>query len=562
MKNLRWQLVIVGVALVAIAILLLTQKIPVGEEGPSPGVGGIYSEGLIGQIGRLNPLLDTYNQADRDVNRLIFSGLISFDARGNPQPDLAEAWGVSVSGEVYNITLQPDAVWHDGEPVTTADVAFTIELMRDPEMPIPEDLRSLWDAIEVVVFDERSMQFQLPEPFSPFLDYLAFGVVPKHLLENQSAEEIINADFNLEPVGSGPFRFEQMVTEDDVIQGVVLHAFDDYYLDRAFIDQVVFRYYGSQEDALEAYREGSIFGISRVNGDVLQEALGEPSLNVYTGRLPQLTLIVFNLDNSAVPFFQEVGVRRALMAGLNRERIIGRLLGGQAVMADGPIMPGTWAYYDQQERIAFDPVEAERSLKAEGYVIPSEGGTTRVKDGVSLSFDLVHPDTEMHTAIAETVQADWAELGVKVNLVAVDYVTLQNEYLDPRNFEAALVDLNLTGLPDPDPYPFWHQAEATGGQNYSRWNDRRASEYLERARVSALQETRVRLYRNFQVHFSREMPALPLFYLVYNYAVDAQVQGVQMGPIFDPSDRFLHIIQWALVLRGPVEEVEAPTETP
>ncbi|MCH7479900.1 MAG: peptide ABC transporter substrate-binding protein [Chloroflexi bacterium] len=561
MRNLRWQLVIVGVALVAIAILLVTQR-TVDSEGPAATVGGVYSEGLIGQFGRLNPLLDTYNQPDRDINRLIFSRLINFDTRGNPLPDLAEAWGVSVSGEVYNITLRAGALWHDGEPVTTADVTFTIDLMRDAAMPIPADIRALWDAVEVIVFDDRNMQFRLPEPFSPFLDYLSFGIVPEHILAGQSAEEIINSEFNLAPVGSGPYQFDQLLAENDLIQGVVLRAFDNYYFDRAFITQVAFRFYPTQEDALEAYRQGEIFGIGRVSGDVLQDALGEPSLNIFSGRLPQLTLILFNLDNPSVSFFQEVAVRRALLQGLNREKIIGRLLNGQGVVADGPILPGTWAYYDEQERIDYNQVEAERNLKSEGYIIPSEGGNTRVKDTILLSFDLVHPDTELHTRIAEMIKADWAELGVSVNLVAVDYVTLQKDYLDPREYEAALIDLNLTGLPDPDPYPFWHQAEATGGQNYSRWDDRRASEYLERARVSVLRATRERLYRNFQVHFSRELPALPLFYLVYNYAVDAQVQGVQMGPIFDPSDRFLYITHWALVLRGPIADTTASTETP
>ncbi|MEK6256962.1 MAG: peptide ABC transporter substrate-binding protein [Chloroflexota bacterium] len=564
MKNLRWQLIIAGIAIAAIALLLLSQRNPDGVVGTTASFGGIYAEGLVGRIGRLNPLLDTYNQVDRDVNRLLYSSLITFDARGNPQPDLAEAWGVSVNGEVYNVSLRADAKWHDGNPVTTADVVFTVDLMRDPEMPIPDDLRALWEEIEVIVFDELNMQFRLPEAFSPFLDYLSFGIVPQHLLIGLSAVEIINDDFNLEPVGSGPYKFEQLIVEDDVITGLVLQTNDEYYLAPPFIEQVVFRYFSSQEAALDAYQQGEILGINQVEGLVLEEALAEPGLNVYSGRLPQLTLILFNLDNSEVSFFQDVEVRQALLEGLNRQKIIAQFLGGQGIMADGPIMPGTWAYYEDTPRVNFNPVEAENKLKAAGYIIPAEGGATRVKENQILSFELVHPDTVLHTAIATAIKENWAELGVAVSLVAVDYVTLQEEYLDSRNYEAALVDLNLTGLPDPDPYPFWHQAEATGGQNYSRWDDRRASEYLERARVSVTIETRQRLYRNFQVHFSREIPAIPLYYLVYSYAVDAQVQGVQMGPIFDPSDRFMYINQWALLLRGPVEaeEVVAPTATP
>jgi peptide/nickel transport system substrate-binding protein len=140
----------------------------------------------------------------------------------------------------------------------------------------------------------------------------------------------------------------------------------------------------------------------------------------------------------------------------------------------------------------------------------------------------------------------------------VDYDTLINTRLAERDYQAALVELNLANSPDPDPYPFWHQSGVTGGQNYSKWNDRRASEYLEQARVSVVQSTRARLYRNFQTHFHRELPALPLFYPVYNYAVSAQVQGLSLGPVFSSSDRFTNVHQWFLVARSAAPEEATP----
>jgi peptide/nickel transport system substrate-binding protein len=116
------------------------------------------------------------------------------------------------------------------------------------------------------------------------------------------------------------------------------------------------------------------------------------------------------------------------------------------------------------------------------------------------------------------------------------------------------VDLNLARYPDPDPYPFWHQTQITGGQNYSKWDDRQASEYLEQARVVVDLAERTRLYRNFQVRFNQELPALPLFYPVYNYAVDKEVQGVRMGPLFDSSDRLTTLPSWFLIARRTVVE--------
>ena len=186
----------------------------------------------------------------------------------------------------------------------------------------------------------------------------------------------------------------------------------------------------------------------------------------------------------------------------------------------------------------------------------------RAKDGQSLSFTMLHPDDELHTRLAETMQASWEQIGVQVSLQPVPYDRMVFDYLGPRSYQAALVDLNLARTPDPDPYPFWHQAEATGGQNYTQWDNRAASEYLEQARVTADYTLRTRLYRNFQVVFSKELPTLPLFAPVYSYGVDSQVQGVQVAPLYDPSERLATFASWYLLTRRALEQTQAPTASP
>lgn len=565
MNKLRWQFLLVGLALVAIAILLLAQQPLLQAFTAQPERGGIYIEGLVGNIGRLNPLLDGANSADQDIDRLLFNGLVRFDARGNPQPDLAEDWGVSLDGLLYNFALREGLTWHDGEPLTTADVAFTIELLKNPSLPIGEDVRTLWQTVEVIVLDDLHIQFRLPSAYAPFMDYLAFGLLPQHLLGEMDAATLMNAPYNLEPVGSGPYRFGELLNEDNQVTGVVLNAWDGYYAGRPFIDQVVFHYYETPEAAYQAYQEGDLLGISYIDPELLPTVLSDPILNVYSTRLPSLSLVLLNLDNAEKPFFQETQVRQALMYGINRQWIVDEFLGGQAMVADGPILPGSWAYNESQPHIPFDTDIAISILKQAGYTIPAEGGQVRSKEGISLEFELVHPDDVLHTQIAGNIRDTWAQIGVQVTLVAVPYEQLITDYLEPRAYEAALVDLNFTHQPDPDPYPFWHQAEATGGQNYSKWNDRRASEYLEQARaypgISTNQIQRARLYRNFQAHFAREMPALLLYFPIYNYAISSQVRGVAVGPLFQSSDRFATINEWFLVARGQAEELD-PTAQP
>jgi peptide/nickel transport system substrate-binding protein len=560
MKKLRWQILVVIITLVLVGILLLSQQ-PASQITTiltQPTSGGVYTEALIGSMSRLNPILDRNNAADRDVNRLLFSGLIRFDSRGMPLPDLAEAWGTSQDGTIYNFSIRPNAVWHDGQPVTSDDVIFTIELIKNNISFYPADVKALWDEVEIRRLDEKTMQFRLPEPFVPFLDYLTFGVLPQHLLGGIPADQIANAEFNLSPVGSGPYQFDHLLVEDGLITGVVLTIFENYHGQEPYIPQMVFRYYPSALAALDAYQQGEVMGISQITSDILDSALLEENLSLYTSRRPEMSLIFFNLDNGEKPFFQEYPVREALLTGLNRQRMINDLLRGQAIPADGPILPGSWAYYNGVEHIDYDSDAALSILKREGYVIPAEGGEVRAKDGQFLAFTLLHPNDTLHTALAEYVQRDWAKLGVQVSLVAMPYEQLIHENLANRQYEAALVDLNLSYTPDPDPYPFWHQAEATGGQNYAQWDNRAASEYLERARVTADINERARLYRNFQVIFADELPALPLYFPTYTFAVDAQVNSVQAAPLYDTSDRFNSIADWHLLTRRAIDLTPAP----
>ncbi len=560
MKKFRWQLLIIFLAGIVVGILLLGEQPEGGQNVTTePVQGGFYTEALVGSLQRLNPLFDFDNPADRDIDRLIYSRLIAFDERGNPSADLASAWGISRDGTVYNFDLKPDVKWHDGEPLTADDVLFTVDLLRNGGSYVPADLQEFWAGIEVVKLSSTALQFKLPEPFAPFLDYLSFGILPSHLLNGKSIDEIKDMDFNIQPVGSGPYQFDRLIVENGQITGLVLKTFADYYGKEPFIEQLIFRYYPDSAAALQAYQTGQVQGISQISSDALAAALAEPNLAVYTGRQPELAMVMLNLNNAEVSFFQDANLRRALYTGINRQYIVDKIFNGQAILADGPIFPGTWAYYDATPRIDLDVDMAKILLDEAGFPVNPDNTAERVSsDGIALKFTLLYPDTPQHQLVAEAIAQDWTALGVTVTLEAVPYDVLVMERLTNREYQAALVDLNLARYPDPDPYPFWDSVLATSGQNYSQWDHKIASEYLEEARIAVDAGERARLYRNFQVIFTDELPSLPLYYPVYNYGVDRQVQGVRMGPLLDTSDRFATILDWFLVARVPTATPSVP----
>lgn len=561
MKKLRLQIIIILLTGLIVGVLLISQKPGTSVTVSKPKAGGEYTEAMVGSIQRLNPLMDRYNQVDHDIDRLLFNGLIKFDSRGVPQGDLAQSWGITKDGLTYNFALRTDVTWHDGQPFTADDVLFTIDMIRDPASIMPSDLVAFWKEIEVKKLDDHNIQFVLPEAFSPFLDYLSFGILPKHLLGNSTFDQIVSSSFNLQPVGTGPYKLDHLVVSNSQITGAVLTVNPQYFGQKPYIQKINFQFYSDASAAMQAYQQGEVMGISQVTTDILETALNDSKLSMYTGRLPELSLIFLNLNNNDVDFFQNADVRNALLVGLNRQWIIDKVLKGQAMIANSPIFPGTWAYYDSGT-IGYDPDTAAKMLTDAGYTFTGADASVRVKDNKEMTFTLLYPDDEQHQQIAEAIQKNWKEIGVGVEIEAVSYDDLLDNRLVKHDFQAALVELNFTRTPDPDPYPFWDSAQITGGQNYSQWDNKSASETIEEARVSLEFNERVRLYHNFQVIFRKELPALPLYYPVYNYAVDSQVQGVSLGPLFDPSDRFSNIVNWYLITQRSSENGASATETP
>lgn len=567
MRSLRWWqigLALLGVVVVA-ALLLRPRPEETITTVPVEG-GGTYTEALIGAPRLLNPLFAALNPVDRDLSRLIFSGLTRLDGRGRPTPDLAN-WFLSSDQRTYTFILKPTAAWHDGQPLTAADVAYTIDLMRDPASPVAEDMRALWSTVSVAVTGTQTVALTLPEPFAPFLDYTSFGVLPRHILGDTPPAGLAQAPFNLQPVGSGPFQFQRWrVGNDNVVSGIDLAAFPNYIGGQPAMGGVSFRFYPDGEAAFAAYQSGEVQGLSRISDSLLPEAIQEDDLNLYTAYLPQTTMVFFNLRDEALPFFREKRVRQALLLGFNRDRVVADVLGGQASVANSPILPGTWAHASDLAPAPYDPARAAKLLDDAGWLLPADAvaGTRtyiRSKDGVPLSFTLIVPDAARHMQIAQMAQADWAVIGVQVQVISVPAATLRSQYLDTRGYQALLIDFSLAGTPDPDPYPFWHQTQVESGQNYSGLDDRITSQYLEEARITSDLGARARIYRSFQIRFADLVPALLLYNPTMTYGVRNTIANVSLGALSDESQRFSTITRWQVTTTRVVTGGDATSPT-
>ena len=561
MRRFRWQLLIVLVTGLVVGLILVFQRSvssPVVESTPNPITGGSFTEALVGDIMRLNPALDRFNQPDRDVDRLIFSSLVKFDSRGLPVGDLAATWEVSSDGTRYTVNLRENAVWHDGTPLTSQDVLYTVSLMQSNSNLVAEDLRTFWQLVHVEALSDLSLEFSLPNSFAPFLDYLTFQILPSHLLGNLTLEDMVDHPFNLAPIGSGPYRFREFHLTDGEIDGVSLESFEYYYSGRPFIDEINFKLYPDARAALQAYLSDEVDAVSRIDHTDLETALNQPGLDIHSSRLPRLTMVFLNTQNLTQPLLQSADFRKALMAATNRQAIIDDVFTSQAVPALGPITPGNWAFYDGLEPYRYDVDLARQLLAGAGYSW-SEAGQLMTPEGAQASLTLLVQDDDVHNQIASFLAENWTSIGIQVVLDVRPYAELMSN-LEGRAYEAALVDIDLSNSPDPDPYPFWAESQAEAGQNYAQWRNTTASEYLEQARTQPDTELRVRLYRNFQILFAEDLPSLPLFYTVYNYGMKESIMNVSIGPIYDPADRFNAVNTWYILSDTTPSQAVTPAE--
>ncbi len=534
MARIRWQVIIasLGVLLLVGGLGYLALH---RETVLVPDKGGTYVEGLAGGPGCLNPILCQYNRVDTDLASLIFNGLTDINEKGEIVPDLAQSWDISEDGLIYTFRLREDVLWQDEVPFSADDVFFTIEAIRDAEFQGPFLLANLWSHVEVAEVDAHTITFTLAEPFAPFIDYTTVGILPAHILRDVKASELAESPFNLHPVGTGPFKVEEVTPEH-----IILAANPLFYGRKPYLERVEFKFYPDQESVLSAYRRGEVEGISRVLPKDFAEVTKEEKLRLYSGRVSGYGLIFLNLQ---LPIFQEKAVRQALLMALDRQEIIDEALSGQGLVAHSPILPNSWAYHRAIKEYDYDPEGARELLEEAGWWDEDDDGV-REKEGMRLEFILLTNDEPARMRAAVLVAEQLKRVGVEAKPRVAESARLVPDFLRPRRFEALLYEWWALP-PDPDPYPMWHSTQAfDNGQNYPGFDNREADELMEEARRVTDRTVRTQIYLRFQEIFAEEVPSLLLYYPVYTYAVDEKVHDVQVGPMTDSSGRFRNIAQW------------------
>lgn len=555
MKHIRWQalIAVVGIAFLSAVLGLLGLTTNSVER---PDYGGTYIEGIVGRANAINPLFSQFNDVDRDLVSLVFSGLTRASENGVIKPDLATRWNISPDGLVYTFTLRSDVRWHDGERLSADDVLYTIHSIQGSAFRGPPELATFWRTVAITQVDSTTIRFQLTQAYAPFLQYTTIGILPEHILKDVSPADLFQNPFNRRPIGTGPFQIAEIASDF-----ILLDANQRFYGLRPYLSRLQLRFYPDYDSVFAAFARGEIQGISRILPANLPKARALNNLKMYSARLAGYTLIYLNLSKTP---FQDRLVRQALLYGIDRRHLIDDVLQGQGLAAPSPIEPESWAYASALNPYPFDVERAKALLDLAGWKDAGDG--VRRKDQAAFAFTLMTNDDPARVALANEIAKGWQAVGVKATVQGVPALALVQNVLRPRQFDAVLYEWRTLSN-DPDQYEEWHQtqipsASAALGQNYSGLNDRDISETLEAARKTNDQAKRTELYRKFQELFADRVPALILYYPVYTFGIDSRVRGVQLAPLLTPGDRFRNLSEWYLKTRRIVSGFAVPQATP
>lgn len=533
--NLAEKLIIAGLAAIVIggSIQLIFTSATATEA--QPVVGGVHIEGLVGKPQFLNPLLAGTNPVDRDISRLIYSGLTKVNAGREVLPDLAVRWDVLDNGKTYIFHLQPNAKWHDGINFSADDVVYTFNVLQNNDYS--GVLKTNFGGILIEKLDDLTVKFSLPAPSTFFLTDMAVGIIPEHIFKDIATRDLTANYQPSQIIGTGPYKYQP----SNLTSSVTLTEFKDYYDHKPYIENIVFYFFDNADNLYAAFRNRQVSAAGFLE-PVFNNLM--PSDDRYEFALPQYKAIFFNQLGSN-PLLKSSSVRQALAYATNKPQIIDQVEQGYAFRVDSPILPGFWGNNPDIKKYEFDIARAASLLKRDGWVdsdadniLDKDAGQTKLSLTISFRNDAKARKT------AEIVQQNWRAIGVEAILRPLDAATLIKDVIRPRAYEVLIFGQDLGG--NSDPYVYWHSSQiADPGLALAVEVDKDIDNNLEQARTSTSLNQSIAAYIRFQNAFADIVPAILLYQTKYTYLVDKKVKGLtDKISLSSTTDRFITLGQW------------------
>lgn len=512
-----WVLVIISGILLFSALIAFNARFLITV----PTYGGKITEGIIGTPRFINPVLATSEQ-DEDLTSLVFAGLTKKGDAGEPVVDMAESIEESEDRLHYTVRIKDEARFHDGSPVTSDDVIYTVNLIQNPNIKSPHRIE--WEGVTMEKINDNELVFSLKRPYPLFMNTLTVGILPKQLWKNLTDEQFSLSDYNIHAVGSGPYAIDDIKTTSGIPHTFILRAHKNYTLGRPYVDMITIVTYQNEKYALQALQGGDI---DRVHGlsPASVTALGTPASQIHTSLLPRTFTVFFNPNKASA--LTDKKIRQALQMAINKEAIV------TSVLYDyGKVINAPYPFDDITASSTYNPEEAKKIL-AESKTLKSS----------KLSLTLATANTEEMRKVADMIKADWEAAGAEVTLAVYEVTDLNQSVIKERDFQALLFG-SIVETPS-DLYAFWHSSQRTyPGLNISSYVSNRLDNNLEILRTESDQLERAAAYDEVRREFAEEVPGIFLFAPSLIYIAQDKTTTILPQVSFDNSSRFTLVTLW------------------
>lgn len=501
--------------------------------------GGTYAEAVLGPVNTLNPIF-AQSSAEESVGELLFSRLLTYDASGSLNYDLASSMKVSEDQKTYTFTLRPDARWSDGLYVRAQDVVFTVGLLQNAAT---RSTLAGWSDVKVKALDDRTVAFELPTIYAAFPHALRFlPILPEHILRDVEPSQLRENAFSSQPVGSGPFALR--LTQDiDAANGrkiIHLARNDNYYQGQAKLSRIQLHVYKDADSIKRALATAEVNATSDLS--VMGAAEVDPQRYVVENH--PINSGVYALLNTASATLQDQKVRQALQAGTDTKAV------REAVSSK---LPALYLPILSSQMSGQLPEAPTYSQQRAGELLDQAGwkleGAVRKKDGHPLTLSVVTTKNNDFEKALDGLSQQWRKLGITITTSIVDPAdpsqNVSQDILQPRRYDVLLYQLTVGG--DPDVYAYWHSSQASGGFNLSNYKSPIADEALLSARSRVEPALRSAKYLTFSRQWLNDVPAIGLYQATMQYAHTTAVHTVPTDTtLVSAADRYNNVLYWSV----------------
>ncbi|HCW32293.1 MAG: hypothetical protein UT55_C0015G0005 [Candidatus Peregrinibacteria bacterium GW2011_GWE2_39_6] len=508
--------------------------------------GHTYSEGMVGEIIRLNPIYADLNEIDRDITSLIFEGLSKYDPDQKKVVENMATHTLDEAKTLYTFVLRDGLKWHDGISLTAEDVYFTYhDVIQNPEFE-NSVLKSTFAGVEVKMVNEKTITMKLSEPNSFFFTQLTVGILPKHLLADVSITELDSVDFNREPIGNGSYKVTGAydVLENGITRVTLTYNKDYWQAKQPDITEITFLAFPNFETLLKS--RGEVHGIARISKYLLEKTQTD-NFTAYEYSLPQYTALFMDTDKEIL---SDRRVRLAIQKAIDKKAIIQAI--GYSQNVDTPLLElnqEDWIYQT-------NPEEAAGALYDAGFELDDDLGF-RVKKNEDGSKEVLaltllrraysdNPQSEeVNKITSEILVEQLTKIGIQVTIKSYEGAQFQTRVKD-QDYDLLLYGQNL-GY-NLDTYAYWHSSQAKGkGLNLSNYTNPKADFYIEAIRNTFDNEVAKPEYlRDLAEIFKNDIPAVLLYRPTYYFLIDPRIKNIHTQNLLFPQDRFANILNWVV----------------